>query len=171
MKAPFSSGLCFPDRQNLRLDGLRDGSNLVDLKQEAVACLFLDGGLDTEGVGDSEVVTDNLDPTVGVEVTPSFPIILVEGILDGDDGVLRNVAHVEFCELDTSQPLRGVGVWILEVQIIFSILVELGGGDIKSDLDLSFITCLFDGLAEKLKRLFRARHIGGKPSFVANVDS
>jgi len=137
--------------RNLRLDRLGNGSDLVDFKQQTVASLLLDGGFDTEGVGDSKVVADDLDATFGGEVGPSLPIVLVEGILDGDDGVLLNVADVEVRELNASEPLRGIGIWVLEVEIVLAILVELGGGNIKSDLDLALITGLLDGLAEELK--------------------
>lgn len=39
------------------LDGLGQSTNLVDLEQEGVARLELDGLLDAEGVGDSQVIT------------------------------------------------------------------------------------------------------------------
>lgn len=77
------------------MDGLGDCSDLVDLEQETVTSFLLDGGLDSKGVGDSKVVPDDLDVGVGGEVSPSLPVVLVERILDGDDGVLLNVANVE----------------------------------------------------------------------------
>ena len=156
---------------NLRLDGLRDGPDLVDLKQETVTSLLLNGGLDAERVGDSKVVTDNLDPAVGGKVRPSLPIVLVEGILDGDDGVLLNIADVKVGELDASEPLGGIGVGVLEVEVVLPFLVELGGSNIESDLDLALITGLLNGLTEELKRLFCSGHVGGESSLVANIDS
>lgn len=39
------------------LDGLGQGTDLVDLEQESVAGLELNGLLDAEGVGDSQVIT------------------------------------------------------------------------------------------------------------------
>ena len=39
------------------LDGLGDGTDLVDLEEEGVASLGLDGLLDESGVGDSQVIT------------------------------------------------------------------------------------------------------------------
>lgn len=39
------------------LDGLSDGTDLVDLEEEGVASLGLDGLLDESGVGDSQVIT------------------------------------------------------------------------------------------------------------------
>jgi hypothetical protein len=40
------------------LDGLGEGADLVDLEKQGVAGLELDGLLDAEGVGDSQVVAD-----------------------------------------------------------------------------------------------------------------
>lgn len=39
------------------LDGLGESTNLVDLEEEGVAGLLLDGTLDADWVGDSEIVT------------------------------------------------------------------------------------------------------------------
>ena len=156
--------------RNLRLDGLGDGSNLVDLEQETIASFLLDSSLDTEGVCDSKVVPDDLDATLRGKVGPSLPIVLIEGILDRDNGVLLNVAEIEIGELGSSEPFRGVGVGVLEVKIIFSILVELGGGNIEGDFDLALITGFLDGLTEELKRLVGTRYIGGESSLITNVD-
>lgn len=88
---------------------LGQGADLVDLEQEGVARLELDGLLDTLGVGDSQVITASklapLSPVLStisclfdipnnlkvrglVEVAPSLPIILGKGVLDADNGVL-----------------------------------------------------------------------------------
>lgn len=40
------------------LDGLSEGTDLVDLEQKGVAGLELDGLLDAEGVGDGQVITE-----------------------------------------------------------------------------------------------------------------
>ena len=39
------------------LDGLGDGTNLVDLEEKSIACLGLDGLLDKGRVGDSQIIT------------------------------------------------------------------------------------------------------------------
>lgn len=61
------------------------------LEQETVASLLLDGGLDTEGVGDGQIITNDLDTTTGGEVSPGLPVILLEGVLNGDNGVLLDI--------------------------------------------------------------------------------
>lgn len=77
---------------------------------------------------------------------PRLPVILVEGVLNRDDGVLLDVAQVEVGELNTSDPLGGVRVGVLEVQVVFALLVELRGGDVEGDLDLALETGLLDSL-------------------------
>lgn len=52
------------------------------LQQQAVASLLLDSSLDTEGVGDGEIITDDLDAALGGEMSPGLPVILIEGILN-----------------------------------------------------------------------------------------
>ena len=42
------------------LDGLGEGTNLVHLQQESVAGLLVQSGLDSSGVGDQEIVSNNL---------------------------------------------------------------------------------------------------------------
>ena len=158
-------------QSNLRLDRLGDGTDLVDLEEQTVAGLLLDRSLDTERVGNSQVITDDLNAALAGEVGPSFPVILIEGILDGDDGVLGDVAQVEISKLLARDPLGGVGVGVLEVKIVLALLVELGRSNIEGDLNLALVTGLLDGLGEELKGLFGTRDVGRKASLVTNVSS
>ena len=94
----------------LRLDGLCDGADLVDLEQQTVACLLLHRLLDALWVGHRQVITHHLEtqyiyryididihehPSDGMrsirtylyvyscgEVGPVGPVVLVEGILN-----------------------------------------------------------------------------------------
>ena len=72
----------------MSLDGLSHTSNLVDLQQEAVAGLLVDGGGDPLGVGHQEIVSNNLDAGAGRQLGVSFPVILVEWILNTDNWVV-----------------------------------------------------------------------------------
>lgn len=111
---------------DLRLDRFRDGTNLIDLnpkghhvrmfpsayshtssaylQQKAVGALLLDSGLDSEWVGDSQIVGDALDFAALEEVGPCLPIVLVERILDENDWVLLDEAHVEVGEFLGGEP-------------------------------------------------------------------
>ena len=99
------------------LDGLGDGTDLVDLQEQGVARLLLDGGLDSLGVGDGQVISDNLDLGGLVEVGPSLPIVLCEWVLDGANVVLLTVAVVKSGELLSGEPLGRVRVGVLKSQL------------------------------------------------------
>lgn len=100
------------------LDGLGDGTDLVDLEEQGVARLLLDGSLDSERVGDGQVITDNLDLGRLVEVGPGIPVVLGEGVLDGANVVLLAVAVVQVGELLSGEPLGRVGVGVLNCQLL-----------------------------------------------------
>ena len=140
------------------------------LEQETVAGLLLDSGLDTERVGNSQVITNDLNAALAGEVGPSFPVILIEGILDGDDGVLGDVAQVEISKLLARDPLGGVGVGVLEVKVVLAFLIEFGRRNVEGNFDLALIARLLDGLAEELEGLFSTRDVGSKASLVTNID-
>ena len=86
---------------------------LTHLEEESVTSLLLNGSLDSERVGDSQVVTNNLDLSRSVQSGPSFPVVLVEGVLDRDDVVLGNVSLVDLGELETGKGLGLVRVGVL----------------------------------------------------------
>ena len=81
------------------LDRLGDRPDLVDLEQQRVARLLLDRGLDARRVGHEEVVADDLAEARGGEGGGVVPVVLVEGVLDGDDRVVLAEALVEVEEL------------------------------------------------------------------------
>lgn len=96
--------------------------------KRTVAGLGVNGLLDTLDVGDGQVITDNLDVSVGGEVGPSLPVVLVEGVLDGDDVVLLDVAEVDLGELLAGDPLGGVGVGVLEGQVVLAAVQKESSG-------------------------------------------
>jgi len=65
------------------LDRLHDRSDLVHFQQKTVACLFVNSCLDSLRVCDCKIITNNLDVNFRLQFGPGFPIILVEGILNG----------------------------------------------------------------------------------------
>jgi len=144
---------------------------LVDFEQQTIASLLFNCGLDAERVRDSQVVTNNLDTALLGEVDPSIPVILVKGILDGDDGVLLDVAQIKISELDTSDPLGGVRVGVLKVQIVLAVLVKLGRGNIESDLNLALVSGLLDSLRQEFQGFISSRDVGGEATFITDVDS
>ena len=103
-------------------------------------------------------------------MSPRLPVVLVEGVLDRDDGVLLDVAEVEVRELLARDPLAGVRVGVLEVEVVLALLVELGGGNIESDLDAALVASLLDGLSQELEGLLSTGDVGGETSLITEVD-
>jgi hypothetical protein len=154
------------------LDSLSDGTNLVDLEQKCVAGLELDGLLDELGVGDSQVITDNLEVGSLVEVRPCLPIILSEGVLNADNGVLLGQRLVELSELLVCEPLALVAVGVLEVHVVLLLLglVEFAGSDIHGNLDLASVASLLDGVGDEVKGLLWSLNIGSNTTLVTDVS-
>lgn len=153
------------------LDGLGDGSDLVDLEQKGVGRLLLDGSLDSDGVGDGQIITDNLDVGGGDEVRPGGPVILSKGILERDNGVLGDELRVVRSKLLTGLPQRLVGVGVLEVKVVLVglLVVELGRSGINGDLDLAGVTSGGNGLGDEVKSLLGSLNIGGNTTLVTDV--
>lgn len=151
------------------LDGLGQGADLVDLEEEGVARLELDGLLDAERVGDRQVVTDDLEVGGLVEVAPGLPVVLSEGVLDGDDGVLAGQRLVQVGQLLVGEPLGGVALGVLEVQVVLALLVELGRGDVQSNVDLAGVAGLLDGLGDQVEGLLGGLDIGSNTTLITNV--
>lgn len=174
------------------LDRFGEGTDLVDLEKESVARLQLDGLLDTQRVGDSQVVTvrvrlasasllprkgspvnipNNLEVGGLVEVAPGLPVVLSEGVLDADDGVLASQRLVQVGQLLVGEPLGGVAVGVLEVKVVLLGvgLVELARGNIHSDVDLAGVTGLLDGLGDQVESLLGGLDIGGNTTLVTDV--
>ena len=103
-------------------------------------------------------------------MSPGLPIILIEGVLNGHNGVLLDVAEIQIRKLLASDPLGGVGVGVLEVKVVLAFLIEFGRCDVEGNFDLALIARLLDGLTEELERLFSTRDVGSKASLVTNID-
>jgi hypothetical protein len=85
------------------------------------------------GVGDEEVVADELDPIadrVG-ELLPAVPVVLVERVLDGADRVALAPVAVELHHLRGVEPVSG-----RLVEDVAAVAVHLGGGDVEGEHDV-----------------------------------
>lgn len=155
------------------LDGLGESADLVDLEEESVARLELDGLLDAQGVGNGQVITDNLEVGGLVEVAPGLPVILSEGVLDGDDGVLGSQLLVQVGELLIGDPLGGVTLRVLEVEVVLLLLslVELAGGNVHGDGHLASVAGLLNGIGDEVKSLLGGLNVGSDTTLVTDVAS
>ncbi|GMT15290.1 hypothetical protein PFISCL1PPCAC_6587, partial [Pristionchus fissidentatus] len=150
------------------LDRLRHRANLVHLQEEAVARLLVDSHLDTLGVGDRQIVSDLLDRGRAHQLAPVLPVVLVEAVLDGDDRVLLDERLVEGGELVSRQPLGRIGGGVLEVEIVLALLVELRGGNVHTDRDLSSVASLGDGSIQQVESLLVVLNVGGESSLISD---
>lgn len=156
-------------RQQMSVDGLGDGADLVDLQQQAVAGVLLDGGLDALWVGDGQVVADNLNASAGVELRPCRPVVLVERILNAHDGEVLDELHVQIAELVRRDVARLVLVLVLLEQIVRLVLVhELRGGDVHADLDLAGVAGLLDGLDDQLQTGAVVQDVGSEAALISD---
>ncbi|GIX61506.1 uncharacterized protein BcabD6B2_09410 [Babesia caballi] len=156
--------------QQASVNGLSDGANLVDLEEKRVARFLLQGSLDALGVGDQKVVAHNLDGRTNLlsEHLVRLPVVLVEGVLDGNDGVLAAQLLVVGDHLGARLEV-GLGKLEAEVVGLGLLDVELRSSDVHGNLHLTVEASLLDGLNQKVKRLLGRLDVGGEPALVADV--
>ena len=84
-----------------RLDGLGQRPDLVELDEDGVGGVLLDRACDPLGVGDEEIVADQLDgPSQPLgQVPPAIPVILGEAVLERNDRVARGPVGPQVDEL------------------------------------------------------------------------
>jgi hypothetical protein len=153
------------------LDRLGQSSDLVNLEQQGVGSLELNGLLDTQRVGYGQVVSNDLEVRGLVEVAPGLPVILGEGVLNGDDGVLGGQVLVQAGKLLVREPLGRVAVGVLEVKIVLLgvFLVELTGRNVHGDLNLASVAGRLDSLSDEIQSLRRALDIRSNTTLVTDV--
>ena len=121
-------------------EGFGDGADLVDLDEDGVGDLLLDALLEALGVGDEEVVADELDLVADVfgEVLPAVPVVFGEAVFDGDDGVLVDPVLPEGGHLFGGEFAL---VGLLEDVLAGLLVVELAGGGVEGDGDVFAWRC------------------------------
>jgi hypothetical protein len=144
---------------------------MTNLEQETVASLLLNRCLDPQRVRDRQIVTNDLNSRLRREVAPRLPVILVKRILNRHHRVLLHESKVDVRELLARDPLGRIRVRVLEIEVVFSVLVELRRRDVEGDADFALVAGLFDCLCEELKRLVCAGDVGRESTLVTNVSS
>lgn len=116
-------------------------------------------------------IPNNLEVRGLEEVAPSLPVILSERILNADNGVLLGEVFVQVGELFVGEPLLGVTLGILEVEIVFLCvgLVELAGGNVHSDLDLASVSGLLNSLGDQVESLLGSLDIRSNTTLITDV--
>src|SRR6478736_567604 len=146
------------------VEGFGDGADLVQLDEDRVGGAGLDAARQALDVGDEEVVADQLDlvaELVGEEL-PAVPVVLVEAVFDGHDGVLGDPLGPHVDELFARQ--------LLAVERVLAVLVVLGDGGVEGDRDLraGLVASGFDGLEDLAEGVLVLGELGGEAAFVAD---
>ena len=157
------------------LDGfqsLRYGADLVQLDEDGVAGTQLDALGQTLGVGDEQVVAHQLDLAAQLagHLLPAFPVLFVQTVLDGDDGVLLHQL-LPVCDELTGGEL-GAGLGQLVEALALGAL-PLGGGSVhgQHEVPAGKITGLLDGGQNGLDGLLVAGQVGSEAALVAHGGS
>lgn len=148
-----------------------------------VASLLLDGHINTLGVGNSEIISDNLNIGAGGQFGVRVKVILVKGILNRHDWgikeldkhthtrILFDKAAVEVGKLGAREPGLWLAVGILEIKIILALLVKLGSGNVHANLDLVSVPGRSNSRDQKIQALTVVLDVWGKSAFVTDVCS
>mmetsp|Transcript_26284 Transcript_26284/g.32863 ORF Transcript_26284/g.32863 Transcript_26284/m.32863 type:complete len:241 (+) Transcript_26284:410-1132(+) len=155
------------------VDRFGDRSDLVNLEQQRIAGVLFDGLLHTSRVGDEEIITDNLAPVtkLGGGSGVRQKIVLVEGVLDRDHGVVVDERLVQLSQFLARHLLRAVVVLSLEIQVVQLLvaLPELRCSDVHAYLHLTRVARLLDGGDNEIEPLFVVQDIGSKATLVSNI--
>ena len=112
--------------------GFGQRADLVELDQDRVADLLVDAALEDLGVGDEQVVADQLHllaDLVGQDF-PASPVGLVHAVFDGDDRVALGQAGQVVGKAFGAEYLAFAG------QVVLTVLEELGGSAVQSQSDV-----------------------------------
>ena len=155
------------------LNGLGDGSNLVNLEQESVDELLVNSDLDSLGVGDQQVVSNNLclGSQLGSHFLIGSKVILIKWVLNSDNGILGYDLSVHVGDQLLGR-VNSIGSALLLTQVVVSSLrvVELASSSIKSNINLAGMSSISDGLLDELKSVIFITDLGcAESSLVTNV--
>ena len=144
---------------------------MVHLDQDGVADTFLDATRQTAHVGHKKVVAHQLHAVahhVG-ELLPRRPVVFVQAVLDGHDGVLvapplPEVHHLRTCALVACA---------FELVQTALLVVELRRGRIHGQQHVLTWTVsrLFYRLEDHFHSFFVAAQVGGKATFIPHVGA
>ncbi len=152
------------------LDRLGDGADLVELDENGVAGAHGYALFQTLGVGDEEIVAHDLDlvPQGFGKLDIALPIVLIQAVLDGDDGILAHPLGIELDQLVGGEKLIGIGFPEL-VTLATALVEEFAGCAVQGDGHLLAgpVAGLFDSLHDELQG-FLVVQVGSEAAFVAH---
>ena len=151
------------------VEGLGEGTDLVHLDEDRVGGAGLDALLEELGVGDEEIVADELHLAAdGVgELLPGRPVAFGAAVLDRDDRVLGGELLVEGDHLVAGVDLAG---GLLEDVVLLLLHVELGGGDVEGEVDVlaELVAGVLDGEGDGIEGRLGGLELRGEAAFVTD---
>ena len=147
-------------------EGFRECANLVDLDQDRIGDALRYAFFEDFGVGDEQVITDDLHffAQAICQQFPAVPVVLGHAVFYADDGVL---VHPSGHDVD---PLFAGEHEAFGLKVVLAIFVELAGGAIQAEGDLlaGHKTCRCNRFQNHLDRRFVVRHIRREAAFITH---
>ena len=147
-------------------EGFGKGTDLVDLDKDAVGNIVVDAAAETAGVGNKEVVADELHTFADAlgHLLPAFPVVFVETIFDGDDWVFVEHGFIEI------NHFAGGAIYAFTGEVIDAILVKLGGSNIDREVNVFTRNKAgsLDGFDDHLEGFFVGAEVWCKAAFVTD---
>ena len=86
------------------------GADLVELDQHGIGGALLDAASNELRIGDVKIISDDLDSRaeLGGLLPEALPVVLVEAVLDRDDGILIDPARIQRGKLGRGHPPAGL---------------------------------------------------------------
>ena len=125
---------------------------------------------ETEPIGDEQVVAHQLDLAAQLagQLLPALPVLFIQAVLDGDDGVLLNQALPVSDQL--AGGVLGAGLGQLVVALALGGVLPLGGSGVQSDHEVSagLVASLLDSGQDGLDGLLIAGQVGSEAALITN---
>ena len=151
-------------------EGLGNAADLVELDQDGVAAAKLDTLLKALGVGNKEIVADELDLLAELccHLLPTFPVLLVKTVLDRGDRIFLDKACPMGDKLIGGEILAALGLMI-EALAFFALPLGSSGIHSKHEVLAGLVAGGLDGLKDQLDGvLISAEAVGGKAALIAD---
>ena len=152
--------------------GLGDRADLVQFDQDSVARTQLDALCQTLGVGHKQVVTHQLylAAQLAGHLLPALPVLFVQTVLDGDDGVLFHKALPVRDQLGRGELGARLGQ-LVKALALGALPLGSGGVHCQHKVPARQIARLFDGSQNGLDGLLIAGKVGCKAALIAHGGS
>ena len=138
---------------------------LVHLHEQRVRSTQLNALLQAGGVGNEQVVADQLDAAtdLGGQGLPSIPLVLIQRILDGNQRVVRDELLVVLNHV--------LGRAAFTLELVQAVLEELGGGDVQGQGNVfaRLEASLLDRGDDQVEGLSVGVQVGGEAALVAQT--